>query len=99
VTASNRRFPRNRRFAGALLTLAGLLALASSALAAGTVRCTTYYEATLNRWQTLCADGTRGLSTWNGTLQRWDTTITPPPGKTCTGARNPRTGQVDVRCR
>jgi hypothetical protein len=41
-----------------------LLALVSASPAlAGPVRCTTYEEKTLNRLQTLCADGTRAIST------------------------------------
>jgi hypothetical protein len=32
---------------------------------AGTTHCTTYQEQTLGRLQTLCADGTRAVSTWN----------------------------------
>jgi hypothetical protein len=55
-----------------------LLALASPTLA-GSVRCTTDKEKTLGRLQTLCADGTRAVSTYNKTLQRWETTITSPP--------------------
>ena len=61
--------------------------------------CLTYEEKTLGRLQTLCDDGTRGVSTYNTTLQRWETSITPPPGPTCTGQMNPRTQQVEVRCR
>jgi DNA-binding MarR family transcriptional regulator len=75
-----------------------LLALASPALA-GPVRCTTYEEKTLGRLQTLCDDGTRAVSTWSPTLQRWQSTVTPPPGQTCTGQMNSRTQQVEVRCR
>ena len=82
----------------ALLILTTLLALASPALA-GPVRCTTYEERTLGRLQTLCDDGTRAVSTWSSTLQRWDTTITASPRQTCTGQLNPRTRQVEVRCR
>jgi hypothetical protein len=79
--------------------LAGLLlTLASVAWAGGSVRCT-YEEPTLGRLQTVCSDGTRAVSTWSPTLQRWDTTVTPPPGKTCTGALNPRTNQWEGRCR
>jgi hypothetical protein len=78
------------RLAMALAVL--LLALASSALA-GPVRCTTYEEKTLGRLQTLCDDGTRATSTWSPTLGRWDTTVTPPPGQTCTGRLNPKTHQ------
>jgi hypothetical protein len=61
----------------ALIPLALLLTLASSA-PAGT-SCTTYEEKTLNRWQTLCSDGTRAISTYNRALQQWDTTVTSPP--------------------
>jgi hypothetical protein len=42
------------------------------------VRCQTYAEPTLQRQQTICSDGTRGVSTWNPTLQRWDSVVTPP---------------------
>jgi hypothetical protein len=75
-----------------------LLLLASPALA-GPVRCTTYEEKTLGRLQTLCDDGTRAVSTWSPTLQRWDTTVTPPPRQTYTRQLNQRTQQVEVRCR
>ena len=75
-----------------------ILAWASPALA-GSVRCTTYEENTLGRLQTLCDDGTRAVSTYNKTLERWETTVTPPPGQHCTGQMNPRTHQVEVRCR
>jgi hypothetical protein len=63
------------------------------------VHCTTYEEKTLGRLQTLCDDGTRAVSTWSPTLGRWDTTVTPPLGQTCTGQMNPRTKQMEVRCR
>jgi hypothetical protein len=42
---------------------------------------------------------TRAVSTYHKTLGRWDTMVTPPPGKTCTGRLNPRTQQVEVHCR
>jgi hypothetical protein len=42
-------------------------------------RCTTYTEKTLNRLHTLCTDGTRAVSTFNKTLSRWESTVTPPP--------------------
>ena len=42
-------------------------------------RCQTHHEPTLNRLQTLCSDGTRAVSTYNRTLERWDTTVTLPP--------------------
>jgi hypothetical protein len=80
------------------LTLAVLLALASPAWA-DPVRCTTYEEKTLGRLQTLCADGTRAVSTRSSTLQQWQTTVTPPPGQRCTGQLNPRTRQWEGRCR
>jgi hypothetical protein len=83
------------------LALALLLALVwvSPTLAGPAVRCQTSHEPTLNRLQTLCSDGTRVVSTWSPTLQRWDTTVTPLLGQTCTGQLNPRTHQVEVRCR
>jgi hypothetical protein len=61
--------------------------------------CTTYEEKTLGRLQTVCDDSTRAVSTYNRTLGRWESTVTPPPGKTCTGRLNPRTHQWEGRCR
>jgi hypothetical protein len=81
-----------------LLSLALLLALASPAWTIAT-RCTTYEEKTLGRLQTLCDDGTRAVSTYNRTLERWESTVTPPLGKTCEGRLNPRTRQWEGRCR
>jgi hypothetical protein len=75
-----------------------LLALASPALA-GPVRSTAYEEKTLGRLQTLCADGTRAVSTWSLTLRRWETTITASLRQTYTGQMNPRTQQVKIRFR
>jgi hypothetical protein len=75
-----------------------ILAWASPALA-GSVRCTTYEEKTLGRLQTLCDDGTRAVSTYNRTLERWETIITESSRKACTGRLNPKTRQVEVRCR
>jgi hypothetical protein len=63
-----------------LCLLSLLFALASSAWAGG-VRCTTYEERTMGRLQTLCDDGTRATSSWNRTLERWETTVTPAPGQ------------------
>jgi hypothetical protein len=62
-------------------------------------RCTTYEEQTLGRLHTVCSDGTRAVSTYNRTLERWDTTITESPRKACTGRMNSITKQVEVRCR
>jgi hypothetical protein len=45
---------------------------------AGTTRCTTYEEKTLGRLHTVCSDGTRSVSTWNRTLERWEITVTSP---------------------
>jgi hypothetical protein len=59
------------------VVVALLLALTSPALAGPT--CTTYEEKTLNRLHTLCSDGTRAVSIYNWTLERWDTTITGSP--------------------
>jgi hypothetical protein len=80
------------------LVALALLLLASPTWA-GPVRCTTYEEKTLGRLQTLCDDGTRAVSTYHKTLDRWDTTITESPKQSCTGQLNPRTRQVEVRCR
>ena len=66
---------------------------------AGTPRCTTYEEPTLGRLQTVCDDGTRAVSTWNRTLSRWESPVTPLPGKTCTGQMNPHTRQVEGHSR
>jgi hypothetical protein len=57
--------------------LAVFLRLASPALS-GSVRCQTYPERTLGRLQMLCDDGTRAVSTYNRTLERWDTAETLP---------------------
>jgi hypothetical protein len=73
----------NRRFGhGTLLIMAVLLGLTSAVLA-GQVRCQTCEEKTLNRLQSLCDDGTRAISHFNQTLQRWETTITENPRKAC----------------
>jgi hypothetical protein len=80
----------------AALTL--LLALVRPALA-GSMRCTSYEEKSLGRLQTVCSDGTRAVSTYNRTLNRWGTTITESPRQACTGQMDPRTHQVEVRCR
>jgi len=82
-----------------LTILALLLALASLALAGNPTRCQTYPEPTMGRLQTLCDDGTRAVSTYNRTLERWDTTVTPPLGKTCEGRLNPTSRQWEGRCR
>jgi hypothetical protein len=58
---------------------AALLVLLVSAPWTGVpgIRCHTYEEQSLSRWQTICSDGTRGVSTYNTTLERWDTVIIP----------------------
>jgi hypothetical protein len=76
-----------------------LLFLASPVWAGNSTRYTTYEEKTQGSWPTLCDDGTRVVSTWSPSLQRWETTVTPPPGQRCTGQLNPKTRQVEVRCR
>lgn len=81
------------------LTALVLLLLASPAGAGSPVRCQTYPEPTMGRLQTLCDDGTRAVSTYNKTLSRWESTVTPPLGKTCAGRLNPRTRQWEGRCR
>jgi hypothetical protein len=66
---------------------------------AETTRCMTYEEKTLGRLQILCTDGMRGTSYWNKTLERWESIITSPPGKTCMGPMHPKTRQGEGRCR
>jgi hypothetical protein len=80
-------------------TLAVLGLLGSGIALAGSVRCTTYEEKSLGRLQTICDDGTRAIHMYNKTLDRWESTVTPPPGKTCTGQMNPKTRQWEGRCR
>jgi hypothetical protein len=75
-----------------------LLALATTALASP-VRCTTYEEKTLGRWQTLCDDSTWAVSTWSPTPQQWQTTITEGPRRECTERLNHVTRQMELRCR
>jgi hypothetical protein len=50
--------------------------------------CHTYEEKAMHRWQSLCSDGTRAVSTYHATLGRWETIVTPPPG--LTGKEKPR---------
>jgi hypothetical protein len=75
------------------------LAWVMPAIAGGPGRCTTSEEPTLGRRQTLCADGTRAVSTDNRTLARWDTTSTTSPRPACTGRLNPKTRLVERRWR
>ena len=81
------------------LVVLALLFLTSTALAGPAVRCQTHHEPTLNRLQTLCSDGTRAISRYNTVLDRWETSVTPPAGKTCEGRLNPKTRQWEGRCR
>jgi hypothetical protein len=84
----------------ALAILALFLSLASPVWAGTPSRtCTTYEDQTLGRLQTLCDDGTRGISTYNKTLERWDTTIIASPRQSCTGQLNPTTSRWEGRCR
>jgi hypothetical protein len=84
-----------------LPSLRVLLALtwAMPAIAGGPMRCTTYEQKTMNQLYTVCDDGTRATHIWNKTLSRWESTVTPPPGKTCAGQLNPTTHQWEGRCR
>ncbi len=75
-----------------------LLGLTSPGLTA-TVRCTTYEDKTLQRWHTICADGTRAVSRYNRILDRWETTMTESPRQSCTARMDPHTKQVEVHCR
>jgi hypothetical protein len=82
-----------------MASLVSLLAQASPGLGAA-LTCTTYPEKTLGRWQTLCSDDTRAMSYWNGTLERWETTVQPAPGtrRSCSAQRHPQMKHVEVRC-
>lgn len=64
-----------------------------------TVRCTTYEDKTLQRWHTICDDGTRAVSRYNQLLDRWETMITESPRPSCTARMDPHTKQVEVHCR
>jgi hypothetical protein len=75
-----------------------LVALASPVWPA-TLRCTTYEENTLNRFHTLCDEGTRAVSRYNKTLERWETTITSSPRTSCTARMHPHTRRVELHCR
>jgi hypothetical protein len=88
-------------FALALLVLALLLVafLLLVRPAWSATRCTTYEEPTLGRLQTLCDDGTRAVSTYNQTLERWETTIAASPRQACTGQLNPITRKLEGRGR
>jgi hypothetical protein len=86
---------RIHALAGSLAVV--LLVLVRPALAAPS--CMTDEEKTLGRLQTLCDDGTRAVSTYNQTLSRWESTITPAPGQTCTEQMNSKTWPVEGRCR
>jgi hypothetical protein len=61
--------------------------------------CLTYEEKTLGRWQTLCDDGTRAVSTDNRTRSRWERAVTSPPANACTGRLTPVTTRGDLRGR
>ena len=82
-----------------LVALALLLLALTSPAWADAVRCTTYEVKSLGRLQTLCDDGTRATSSWNKTLDRWESLVTSPPGKTCIGQMNFKTRQWEGRCR
>jgi hypothetical protein len=81
-----------------IASLLMLFALASPALA-DSVRCTTTYSRTLDLWHTLCDNGARGVTRHNKVLDRFESTITEPSKKACTGRMNPMTKQTEVRCR
>jgi hypothetical protein len=76
-----------------------LLLLLLTTPAWSATRCTTYEEKTLGRWQTLCDDAPRAISTWSRTLSRWERTVTSPPANACTGRLTPVTTRGDLRGR
>jgi len=77
-----------RRLCAILLGLVAFL-LVRLALAEAT-HGTTYAEKTLGRLQTMCADGTRAVSTYNTTLERGESIVTESPRRECTRHLNPR---------
>jgi hypothetical protein len=89
---------RNRLQPWKLLWLVWLV-LTNPALG-GTLQCTTYEEKTLQRWHTICDDGTGAVSRYNRVLNRWETTVTTSPHRrrTCTARADPFTNTVDVYC-
>jgi hypothetical protein len=70
---------------GFTVTLAVLCLLGSGVALAGATRCTTSEVKSLGRLQTLCDDGTRATHTYNKTLARWESTVTPPPDRSHRG--------------
>lgn len=82
-----------------MVLLALLLALTTPVWAGHPTRGLTYEEKSLGRLQTICDDGTRAVSTYNKTMGRWDTTVTPPPGPTGMGRLPPRTRPWEGRGR
>jgi hypothetical protein len=101
MRAIGRRAAVNTLFALALvqLTLILLSLLLWSGLSwAGTTRCTTYPEQILGRLDTVCADVTRAITTWNWTLERRDITITDGPRKACSALVTPSPTPLAVHC-
>jgi hypothetical protein len=43
----------------------------------------------MHQLHTVCDDGTRAVKTYNKTLSRWETTVTPPPGRGLPHAEGP----------
>jgi hypothetical protein len=83
------------RLMGVVLLILGLI----PALVLATTRCSTTYHKILDRYDTVCSDGTRAVSRYNPVLKRFDATITASPRPACTGQMNARTQQAEVRCR
>jgi hypothetical protein len=81
-------------------SLLWLLGLAiASPVWSGTPRCTTYEDKTLQRWHTLCDDGTRAVSRYNQLFDRWETMMTESLRHSCAARIDPHTRQVEVYCR
>jgi hypothetical protein len=63
-----------------MLAALGLLALASAG-AASTTHCTTREDPAFKRWVTECSDGSRAVTRYDETFNRYRTdVITPPKG-------------------
>jgi hypothetical protein len=60
-----------------ILAALGLLILASAGGSA--THCTTRYDEALQRWESVCTDGSRATTHWDAGLQRYDTSLTKAP--------------------
>src|SRR2546426_8236707 len=87
----------------AIVLLLGLvsptLAGSGPAIPGTPASCTTTYNQLLDRWETVCSDGTRAITRYDQLLDRDETTVLSGPRRDCAGRRNAVTRQVEVHCR